>query len=90
MPYAYIYPYAEVFVGLGMVAGILTIPVAVTALIIGSIGAASVIKAVYIDKRDLKCACVGGNSNVPLGALSLTENLMMVGMGLYMLFFMAA
>tara|TARA_B100000686_G_scaffold354841_1_gene467609 strand:+ start:126 stop:881 length:756 start_codon:yes stop_codon:yes gene_type:complete len=90
VPYAYIYPYAEVFVGLGMVAGILTIPVAVTALIIGSIGAASVIKAVYIDKRDLKCACVGGNSNVPLGALSLTENLMMVGMGLYMLFFMAA
>jgi len=44
-----------------------------------------VIKAVYIDKRELKCACVGGSSNVPLGFVSLTENLMMLGMGLWML-----
>ena len=41
-------------------------------------------KAVYIDKRELKCACVGGGSNVPLGFVSLTENLMMVGMGGWM------
>jgi hypothetical protein len=26
----------------------------------------------------LRCACVGGGSNVPLGFVSLTENLMMV------------
>ena len=38
-------------------------------------------KAVYIDKRELKCACVGGSSNVPLGFVSLTENLMMIGDG---------
>ena len=42
-------------------------------------------KAVYIDKRDIKCACVGGSSKVPLGAVSLTENLMMVAMALWML-----
>jgi hypothetical protein len=55
------------------------------ALLIGSIGAVSVFKAVYIDKRELKCACVGGSSNVPLGFVSLTENLMMVGMAVWML-----
>ena len=44
----------------------------------------SVVKAVYIDKRDLKCACVGGSSNVPLGFVSLTENVMMVVMALAM------
>ncbi len=38
------------------------------AAFIGTVGAVSVFKAVYIDKRELKCACVGGNSNVPLGA----------------------
>jgi len=54
------------------------------ALVIGTIGAVSVIKAVYIDKRELKCACVGGDSNVPLGFLSLTENVMMVVMALWM------
>jgi hypothetical protein len=45
----------------------------------------SVIKAVYIDRRELKCACVGGNSNVPLGFVSLTENLMMVLMALWII-----
>jgi hypothetical protein len=55
------------------------------ALFIASIGAISVFKAVNIDKRELKCACVGGDSKVPLGFVSLTENLMMVGMAIWML-----
>jgi hypothetical protein len=28
-----------------------------------------------------RCACVGGDSNVPLGFVSATENLFMMGMG---------
>ena len=83
--YAYIYPFAEGLAGVLMMAGALmwlSIPVA---LFIGTIGAASVFKAVYIDKRELKCACVGGDSNVPLGFVSLTENLMMVAMAVWML-----
>jgi len=67
-----------------MIAGALTWIAAPTALFIGLIGAVSVYKAVYIDKRDLKCACVGGDSNVPLGFVSLTENLMMVAMAVWM------
>ena len=50
----------------------------------GTGGAISVFKAVYIDKRELKCACVGGSSNVPLGFVSLTENIMMVAMAVWM------
>jgi glutaredoxin len=84
--YAYIYAFAEALAGIGMIAGVLTPIVAGIALTIGSIGAISVFKAVYIDKRELKCACVGGDSNVPLGFISLTENLMMMGMGAWMLF----
>ena len=59
--------------------------VAPVGIIIGTIGAISVIKAAYIDKRELKCACVGGGSNVPLGAISLSKNLIMAGMGIWML-----
>jgi hypothetical protein len=44
-----------------------------------------VIKAVYVDERELSCACVGGGSKVPLGFVSLTENLFMVGAGVWML-----
>lgn len=85
VPYGKVYPFAELGAGALMTAGALTWLSAPVALFIGGIGAASVIKAVYVDRRELKCACVGGNSNVPLGALSLTENLMMIAMAVWML-----
>lgn len=85
VPYSYLYPFAEGAAGVLMVAGVLHAVSIPLALFIGSVGAVSVIKAVYIDKRDIKCACVGGDSRVPLGPVSLMENLMMVGMALWML-----
>ncbi|MFN3930764.1 MAG: MauE/DoxX family redox-associated membrane protein [Brevundimonas sp.] len=87
VPYGYIYPFAELGAGVLMLAGALTWLSAPVALFIGGIGAVSVFKAVYVDRRELKCACVGGSSNVPLGFVSLTENLMMVGMAVWMLTF---
>ena len=85
VPYGKVYPYGEALAGILMTAGALTWISAPVAILIGSIGAVSVIKAVYIDKRELKCACVGGDSNVPLGFISLTENIMMLAMGFWML-----
>ena len=82
--YAYAYPFLEGIAGVLMVAGALnwlSIPVA---LFIGTVGAVSVFKAVYVDRREIKCACVGGASKVPLGFVSLTENLMMVAMAVWM------
>ncbi|WGI21912.1 MauE/DoxX family redox-associated membrane protein [Amylibacter sp. IMCC11727] len=83
--YGYIYPFVETGAGILMMAGALTWLSAPAALVVASIGAVSVFKAVYIDKRELKCACVGGDSKVPLGFVSLTENLMMIGMAIWML-----
>ncbi len=85
--YGYIYPFVEAGAGLLMLAGALIWLAAPLTLIVASIGTISVIKAVYIDKREIKCACLG-DSRVPLGFVSLTENLMMVGMSLWMLFIM--
>jgi hypothetical protein len=88
VPYGRIYPYAEGLAGLLMAAEfahVISIPIA---LFIGMVGSVSVFKAVYVDKRELKCACVGGSSNVPLGFISLTENLMMVAMAVWMFFTM--
>jgi glutaredoxin len=84
VPYAYFYPFAELGAGVLMLAGVLSWLSIPLALFIGSVGAVSVFKAVYIDKRQIKCACVGGNSRVPLGFVSLTENLMMVAMAVWM------
>jgi len=86
VPYAYAYPFLEAGAGVLMAAHALnwlSIPVA---LFIGTIGGVSVFYAVYVQKRAIKCACVGGSSNVPLGFVSLTENLFMIGMALWMLF----
>jgi hypothetical protein len=79
VPYSYVYPDAE-----GLAAGApsrLSVPIA---LVIGAVGTVSVIKAVCVYRRELKRACVGADSNVPLGFLSLTENVMMVAMALCM------
>lgn len=84
VPYSYVYPYAEGAAGVLMTAGALNWLSVPMALFIGTVGAVSVFKAVYLDKRELKCACVGGSSNVPLGFISLTENLMMILMALWM------
>jgi glutaredoxin len=86
--YGYIYPFVEAYAGIGMVAQLPALAVAPFSLFIGSVGAVSVVKAVYIDKRELKCACVGGDSNVPLGFVSLTENLFMIAGALLMFFYM--
>lgn len=84
VPYAYIYPFAELAAGALMAGHLLNLVSIPLALFIGSIGAASVFHAVYIQKRELKCACVGGSSNVPLGFVSLTENLAMILMAIWM------
>lgn len=85
IPYAKVYAFAEAYAGIGMLTGLNPLLYAPVSFFIGTVGAISVFKAVYLDKRELKCACVGGDSNVPLGFVSLTENLMMIFAATYML-----
>ena len=85
VPYAYVYAFVEGGAGILMIAGLTTWVAAPAALIVSTIGAISVFKAVYVEKRDLNCACVGGGSTVPLGFISLTENLMMMAMAIWMM-----
>ncbi len=84
VPYSYIYPFAEALAGVLMIGRLLNWLSVPIALFIGTVGAISVFKAVYVDRRELKCACVGGATKVPLGFVSLTENLMMIAMAVWM------
>lgn len=85
VPYSFIYPWAELAAGVLMAGHLLPWVSVPLALLIGTIGAVSVFYAVYVQKRELKCACVGGASNVPLGFVSLTENLAMITMAVWMM-----
>ena len=56
VPYGKAYPFGEALADILMTAGALTWGSAPVAIVNGAIGAVSVIKAVYIDKHELKCA----------------------------------
>ncbi len=83
-PYARIYPFAELAIALGFLSGVASGVVGIASMLIGIVGGISVFKAVYIDKKSLNCACIGGNSKAPLGIVSISENLIMAGMGAYL------
>jgi glutaredoxin len=85
-PYAKIYPFAELAIALGFLSGVAPLATGITSLFVGISGGISVIKAVYIDKLALNCACVGGNSKAPLGIVSFTENAIMAIMGAALIF----
>ena len=80
-PYGKIYPFLELAIALGFLSGIAPLATGIGALGMGLSGGASVIKAVYFEKQNLTCACIGGNSKAPLGAVSFVENAMMAVMG---------
>ncbi|SER40005.1 Glutaredoxin [Nitrosomonas sp. Nm51] len=85
--YGKVYPFAELIAGLGFLTPQYLHITGWVSLFVGIAGGISVFKAVYIDKTDLNCACVGGNSNVPLGIVSFSENAMMAIMGAWVLLF---
>ena len=85
-PYAKVYPFAELAIALGFLSGVAPLATGITSLAIGVSGGISVFKAVYIDKLDLNCACVGGGSRTPLGIVSFAENAIMAVMGGVLLF----
>lgn len=83
--YGRLYPWLELLVGLAILGRWGLVPLALLAIAIGLEGGLSVVRAVWIEKRDLDCACIGGNNRTPLGALSLLENVAMAAMGVAML-----
>lgn len=85
-PYGRIYPFTELVIGLGILSGVAPFITGIGSLLVGVSGGISVVKAVYIDKMALNCACVGGNSKAPLGIVSLAENAIMAVMGAVLIF----
>lgn len=84
-PYGRAFPFMELLLGLGFLSGVAPVATGLGSLLLGTSGAMSVFKAVYIDKLELNCACVGGNSKAPLGVVSFLENAIMIGMGIALL-----
>ena len=81
-----LYPGVELLVGLGFLLNPPPVLVGWVALILGIQGMFSIIKAVYIEKLSLNCACIGGNTKTPLGIVSVSEYAIQSLMGIAVAF----
>lgn len=78
-PYAYVYPFLELCLGLSFLASFNPIIVNVATIILMSVGLLGVIKALRAG-LDVRCACLGTQLNVPLTTVTVIENSAMIAM----------
>lgn len=82
--YAYAYPFLEFLLGFSYInMFLLNITLYITCIIM-FMGGVSILKSI-IKKEKIQCACLGTILKVPLTTVSLTENLSMGFMALYMI-----
>ena len=83
-PYAHMYPFIELALGLGYLAHWQPKLIYSATVIVMTFGALGVIRA--LTKRlDIECACLGTVLRVPLSTVALTEDLGMAAMAAVML-----
>ncbi len=83
-PYGYLYPFLELGLALAFIAGFWPMAVYGATLVIMGIGAIGIVRVLARGEK-LRCACVGTKIDVPLGPVSIAENLGMAMMSVVML-----
>jgi len=82
--YGYIYPFLELGLGIGWCTAGHSVEVAAATVGIMGFSAIGVIQAV-MKKQPIQCACLGTVFNLPMTTVTIVEDLLMVGMALWML-----
>ena len=82
--YGTIYPFIELTLGICFLANFGLLYVNVLTLIVMSVGSIGIGYSLK-RKEQLECACLGSSFNLPLTPITLTENLIMAAMALYMI-----
>ena len=82
--YGYIYPFLELGLGIGWCTAGHSVEVAAATVGIMGFSAIGVIQAV-VKKQSIQCACLGTVFNLPMTTVTIVEDLLMVGMALWML-----
>lgn len=87
--YAWLYPFIELALGAAYLARAAPAVVNVFTLIVMLAGSAGVVKSM-VNKRQIRCACLGTVIDLPVGAATLIEDLGMGAMAAIMLILQAA
>ena len=82
--YAFLYPILELLLGLGYLSGFNPKLVYLITVIVMAVSAIGVVKALR-KKLDVRCACMGTILDVPLSTVTLSEDIVMGLMALFLL-----
>ena len=83
-PYGWIYPFLELGLAMAFIGGFWPTATYATTLIIMGVGAIGILRVLARGEK-LQCACVGTRISVPLGGVSIAENVGMAAMSAIML-----
>ncbi|MBC7821510.1 MAG: heavy-metal-associated domain-containing protein [Planctomycetaceae bacterium] len=82
--YAVIYPFIELALGVAYVTGVFPFATNAVTLVVMSVSSIGVIQSL-LDKRKIRCACLGAVFNLPMSTVTLVEDALMVVMAAAML-----
>lgn len=82
--WGYVYPFVEVLLGAAYLANALPVAVNVATLIVMGVSTVGVAQSV-LNKRKIRCACLGTVFNLPMSAITIVEDVTMVLMSAGML-----
>lgn len=85
-PWGYIYPFMELTLGILYLINFAPFLTNIITIIVLGISSIGVIKS-NLDKRKIKCACLGDVFNLPMSTVTIVEDVSMVAMAVIMLFF---
>ncbi len=80
-----IYPFVELVLGVAYLINIFPFYVNLITIVVLGVSSIGVIKS-NLDKKKIKCACLGDVFNLPMSTVTIIEDLSMVAMALIMLF----
>ncbi len=81
--YGYVYPFIELALGISYLTGFNPLLTNVTTIIVMGFSSIGVILSV-VNKKKIRCACLGAVFNLPMSTVTIIEDLLMVGMAVYM------
>lgn len=82
--WGYVYPFVELALGVAYLINFAPFYINIATAVILGISSIGVIES-NINKRKIKCACLGDVFNLPMSTVTIIEDLTMVGMSIWML-----
>ena len=83
--YGFIYPFIELALGIAYLINFEPQATNIATIIVMGFSSIGVIQSV-LDKKKIRCACLGAVFNLPMSTITIIEDLLMVGMAVGMLF----